>query len=110
MLVNRDMQMRRLVIASRRPLKKFARYDDGAVVGRAHNFGPDVYYYVFNTHNYRFRVAIMAALLRRPAENNWAVDVIVFGRKRSGNVAIKIVITSNDGPPLFADVHLISPI
>lgn len=50
----------------------------------------------------------MIALLRA-GENNWAVDVIVFGRKRSGNVAIKIVITSNDDPS-FADVHLISPI
>ena len=49
----------------------------------------------------------MAALLHA-GENNWAVDVIVFGRKRSGNVAIKIVITNNDDP--FADVHLISPI
>lgn len=43
-------------------------------------------------------------------ENNWAVDVIVFGRKRSGNAAIKIVITSNDDPPPSADVRLISPI
>lgn len=47
--------------------------------------------------------------LLRVGENNWAVDVIVFGRKRSGNMAIKIVITRNDNPS-FADVRLISPI
>lgn len=29
-------------------------------------------------------------------ENNWAVDVIVFDRKPSGNVAIKIIIKRND--------------
>lgn len=45
--------------------------------------------------------------LLRAGENNWAIDVIVFGRKRSGNAAIKIVITSNDDPS-FADIRLIS--
>lgn len=74
----------------------------------AHNFDRfDVYYHgYFNIHNYRRRVSIMTI---RVGENNWTLDIIVFGRKRSGNVAIKIVITSNDDPP-FADVRLISPI